>query len=251
MPYEKLATSDTPAFVIYLLDISASMSQPLGDKRRIDVVGSALGATIKKMIARSTRGAKLFDRYRIAIYAYSDSVFEMTDGVKLISDIAGFGIPELETMRSTNTDKAFLAAENLLKSELPHIQDCPAPVICHMTDGKYTGDDPEPIVRRIMDMSVPDGNVLVENIYISDHILSSNIKDPFSWPGIHPKTKIKSAYAKKLRDLSSPIPRSYRSMMLEYNYHLHENAVMMFPGVTPALVSMGFQMSAATPTKDL
>ena len=55
-------------------------------------------------------------------------------------------------------------AERLLKAEIGNLQDSPAPLVCHMTDGEYnSGGDPEPIARSIMQMSVPDGNVLVEN----------------------------------------------------------------------------------------
>jgi len=248
MPYEILATSPEPAFVIYLLDVSASMSQPLGGKRRIDVVSDALEAAFRTMVFRSTKGSKVLPRYRVAMYAYSDKVFDIVGGVKTITELGG-RVPELSPMRTTDTAKAFQAAENLLKQELSRHQDCPVPVICHMTDGEYTGEDPEPIVRRIMAMEVPDGNVLVENIFLTENILSSNIKDPFNWPGILPSTKLSNEYAEKLRNISSPVPASYRSMMLENNYHLQQDAVMMFPGLSPALVAMGFQMSAATPVR--
>ena len=44
MPYDIMATGKTSALIIYLLDVSTSMSQPLGNKRRIDVVMDALTA---------------------------------------------------------------------------------------------------------------------------------------------------------------------------------------------------------------
>ena len=40
--YETPATSRTPALIIYLISVGASMRKPLGDKRRIDVVEEAL-----------------------------------------------------------------------------------------------------------------------------------------------------------------------------------------------------------------
>lgn len=42
MPYTAVATSTTPVLIIYLLDISGSMSQMLGDKRRVEIVSDAL-----------------------------------------------------------------------------------------------------------------------------------------------------------------------------------------------------------------
>ena len=223
MPYEILATSQTPAFVIYLLDVSASMGQPLGGKKRINIVSDALSATLRQMVFRSTKGKKVAARYRIALYAYSDKVYDLLGGVKTITEVASFGVPELSPMRTTDTAKAFRAAEKLITQEMPNLHDCPTPVICHMTDGEFTGSDPEPVVRRIMEMRVPDGNILVENIFLSDRVLSKSIKDPFNWPGILPSSELTSKYARKLRDISSPIPESYRAMMLESNNQLEKN----------------------------
>ena len=247
MSYETLATSKTPALIIYLLDVSGSMSEKLGSRRRIDVVMEALGGMLRQMIFRSTKGSRVSPRYRVAMYAYSDHVYDLLNGVQSVDRIAQLGVPELTTMRSTDTARAFAQAEKLLQQELPNLSHCPAPLICHMTDGEYTGNDPEPVVRRIMSMSVPDGKVLVENIFISDNLLEEVITDPHRWSGVLPNTRLRNNYAKKLRAMSSPIPDGYRAMMREAGYDIAENAVMMIPGMTPALVEMGFVMSMSTP----
>lgn len=247
MPYDILATSKTPALIIYLLDVSGSMNEKLGQKRRIDVVMDALAAMLKQMVFRSTKGSRVSPRYRVAMYAYSDHVYDLLGGIKGVDQIAQLGVPELSTMRSTDTARAFAQAEKLLQQELPALTHCPAPLVCHMTDGEYTGADPEPVVRRIMNIRVPDGNVLVENIFISDHILSERIADPKRWEGVRPKTKLNSDYARKLRAMSSPIPPGYRAMMREGGYEIADDALMMIPGMTPELVQMGFVMSMATP----
>ncbi|MBE0342834.1 hypothetical protein E4V51_19490, partial [Paenibacillus sp. 28ISP30-2] len=44
-------------------------------------------------------------------------------------------------------------------------------------------------------------------------------------------------------------PESYPEMLFGSDYHLGEGAVMMLPGTCPELVSIGFQMSAATPVR--
>lgn len=249
MPYEVLATSKTPSLAIYLLDVSASMTQPLSDRRRIDVVSDALTAALRQMVFRSTKGGRLAPRYKVAMLAYSDHVYDVLDGIQTIAEVAYRGIPELSPLRTTDTAKAFAQAEKMLEAALPGMQNSPAPVVCHMTDGEYTAADPEPIVKRIMEMSVPDGNVLVENIFISDKVVPYTVSDPTKWPGILPDTELVSDYAKKLRAMSSVIPESYRQMMQENNYHLTPGALMLLPGMSPELVAMGFQMSAATPVR--
>jgi hypothetical protein len=98
-----------------------------------------------------------------------------------------------------------------------------------------------------MQMAVPDGNFLVENIFVSDKILDQPIADSTTWPGILSNTPLANAYAVKLRSMSSPLPASYRGVMQEYGYGLQEGAVMLLPGMNPDLVELGFQMSAATP----
>jgi hypothetical protein len=247
MAYEILANSRTPALYIYVLDISASMTTNLGGRRRIDVVMDAMQATLQQMVFRCTKGGKIAPRYRVAMFAYSDKVYDIMGGVKTIAQVASFGIPEISPLRSTDTAQAFLSVEKLLEKELPNIQDCPAPLVCHMTDGEYTGADPEPIARRIMAMKNADGNVLLENVFISDKLLPAPIPSIQLWPGVMKNTPLIDEYAKKLRSISSTLPESYRSRMQESGYRMSEGAVMMLPGISPEIVEMGFVMSMATP----
>jgi uncharacterized protein YegL len=261
MPYEALATTATPALIIYLLDISRSMKKKLGPKTRIETVTDALTRVLEEMTARSMKGKKIASRYRVAIYAYSDDVFDVLGGVKTIDEIVNLGIPELSAQYKTNTAGAYRAAEKLLQAEIPAIQakDAeemkrnpkepalhPAPLVCHMTDGEFNLEDPEPIVQRLMNMSVADGNVLVENIFLSDTIVSDPIGDISKWQGILPDTDFANDYVSKLLRMSSPIPKSYLERMREMAYHLSENSMMLFPGDNPELVEIGFQMSGST-----
>ncbi|KOO37345.1 vWA domain-containing protein [Priestia koreensis] len=254
MKYNIQATQQTPAYIIYLLDISASMNQLMESKgehkRRMDVVTDALHAAIRQMVFRSTKGSRLSPRYRISILAYSDNVFDVLGGVKGIDEVARMKpLENIPTQRLTNTAKAFEQAEKILLEELPNLQNCPAPLICHMTDGAFTGEDPTPVVKRIMNLHVPDGNVLVENIFISDEIVSSPVENSKKWPGIMPATELDEEYGNKLKMLSSPLPESYREMMMETGYKIQPGALMMLPGTNADLVSLGFQMSAATPVR--
>jgi hypothetical protein len=247
MSYTVLATSQTPALIIYVLDVSGSMSNHMAGRKRIEVVTDALYAALQEMVFRSTKGGRVSPRYRVAMYAYSDDVYDILGGIKPIDQVAQMGVPELQTLRATDTARAFAQVEQLLQYELPNIGNCPAPLVCHMTDGEYTGADPEPAVRRIMSMANPDGNVLVENIFISDDILSQAIQNPSSWPGITPETHLSSSYAQRLRNISSPLPPNYRTVMAERGYAIEPGAVMMLPGNSAELVEMGFAMSMSTP----
>lgn len=248
MVYTLEANSNAPALIIYVLDVSASMNLPFQGRRRIEVVEDALYAAIRRMTYRSTKGQTVQPRYRVAMLAYSDKVFDVFGGgILTIDQVAQKGKPKLPVMETTDTARAFQAVLRILEHELPTMQHCPAPLVCHMTDGEYTNADPEPIARQIMQLAVPDGNVLLENIFISDRLLEEPINQPAEWPGITATTPLKDAYARKLRALSSPLPASYRANMVEAQYRMSPDAVMMLPGSTPELVEMGFVMSTATP----
>ncbi len=245
--YDILATATTPALIIYVLDVSASMSQKLGNSTRIETVLEALGAALRQMVYRSTKGTKISPRYHIAMYAYSDHVYDLLGGIKTVDKVASLGIPDLSVQKSTDTALAFSFVEKLLLKELPNLDGRPAPLVCHMTDGEYTGDDPRPIVERIRAIKTSDGNVLVENIFISDSILNEKITDAHHWSGITRSTKLTTDYARKLRDMSSLLPPAYRKEMREYGYQIDDQAYMMLPGSSPELVKMGFVMSTTTP----
>ncbi|MBE2193230.1 MAG: VWA domain-containing protein [Anaerolinea sp.] len=247
MPYTAVATSTTPVLILYLLDISGSMSQMLGDKRRVEIVSDALQEIATEMVARSTKGELVSPRYRLAIYAYESQVHDVLGGIKTIDQFVRDGVPEFAPRGGTNTAGAFLAAEQLLLQELPYMSGHPAPLICHMTDGEYQGDDPTPIVQRIMGMGTNDGNVLVENIFISDKILKAPVEDAYAWQGITSEADLASDYARALLRMSSPLPESYRAEMQEFGYSLLSGAPMMFPAQTRDLIRMAFTMSGATP----
>lgn len=243
--YTVAATSDTPALVIYLLDVSGSMEEDCGGKSKIDVVHESLKKVAVRMVQRATRGKLVAPRYRIAMLAYSSYVIDLLGGVKTIDELAKAGVPQFSVLDSTDTALAFSEAEKLLQSELPNIQQCPAPLICHMTDGYFTGADPTPVVKRILDMSVPDGNVLVENIHISSSGLQ--IQDVKTWPGLTSTEGLQDDYSKKLFEMSSTLPASYRNVIREFGYSLAADARMLFPGDRQDLVELGFAMSGATP----
>lgn len=247
MPYTAVATSTTPVLIIYLLDVSGSMSQKLGDKKRVEIVSDALQEIALEMVARSTKGEIVSPRYRIAVYAYESTVHDVLGGIRTIDQFVRDGVPEFTPRGGTNTAAAFLEAEKLLQQELQYMQGHPAPLICHMTDGEYQGDDPTPIAQRIMGMSTPDGNVLIENIFISDKILTTPVGEPDKWPGLVNEADLANEYARTLLHISSPIPETYRSEMAEFGYELQPGAPMMFPGQSKDLIRMAFTMSGATP----
>ncbi|MEU7872178.1 vWA domain-containing protein [Dactylosporangium sp. NPDC049140] len=249
MRYERVATRQTPALIIYLLDMSASMNEPIGDGRgrRIDLVNVTLIKVIREMARRAIKGSTPAARYRVAAFAYNDTVRDVYGGIRPITDLVQLGVPAMTPSGPTETAAAFLQAEQLLIRERGNLRDCPAPLICHLTDGSYTGDSPVPVVQRIQQMTFPDGPVLVENIFFNDSALRVKVDDPFRWRGVATPDDVRGSVAGLLFDLSSVIPDSYLKLFVDRGYSIRPGSRMMFSGETPEMLEAAFTMSGMTP----
>lgn len=249
MAYAIEATRTSPALVIYLLDISMSMRERLDGLPKIDHVNQAIERVLRRMVQRSTRGEIIAPRYRLAMIAYSGQPFDILGGIQTIDEVVRIGKPRLSTDTTTDTAAAFTVARDLLEQELPYLQGHPAPMVCHLTDGEFNrGSDPEPIAREIMQMSNDDGNVLVENIFVGPGLTTQPISDPYDWPGVLDVHELKSRYAQKLFNMSSPLPESYAIVVNEEGYELESGSRMLIPGTNYDLIELAFAMSGATPT---
>ncbi|MCP5463386.1 MAG: VWA domain-containing protein, partial [bacterium] len=245
--YQVLATTATPGLIIYVIDVSQSMSSLIGENTRINVVEKSLEAVITDLVFRSTKGRTISPRYKLAMLAYSNEVYDVLNGVKTVEEVAKAGLPVFTNAQgATETAKAFNKVASLLRQEIPKMHNAPAPIVCHITDGIYSGEDPLPIVKKIMDMSVNDGNVLVENIFISDVALRNPIASITQWPGITSKADLTDMYAKKLFDMSSTIPETYRENMRDRGLFLAQNAKLLFPGTHPEFIRSAIIYSAMT-----
>jgi hypothetical protein len=248
MAYTTLATRTSAALVIYLIDISGSMSEPLDGAPKIDHVNQAIEKILKRMVQRSTKGEIIAPRYRLAMIAYSDQPIDILGGIQSIDVVAKRGKPKLTTDTTTDTAAAFLMARDMLRQELPNLNGCPAPMVCHLTDGQYTANDPEPIAREIMQMSNDDGAVLVENIYVGPDLTKQPISDINNWPGIMDASELNNQYAQKLFNMSSPLPPGYAEVIADDGYRLQPGSRMLIPGTNKELIELAFAMSGATPT---
>ncbi|HKD75078.1 MAG TPA: VWA domain-containing protein [Ktedonobacterales bacterium] len=247
--YTQPASTLTPAVIIYLIDISDSMNEPCGSTTKIAMVNLALRAAIKDMVRRSMRDGILQRRYKLAVVAYNNNVQDVLGGVRDLPELLQNGVPDLMASGATDTAAGFTQVESLLSRQLPELQQCPAPLVCHLTDGLFTTADPTSIVRRIRAMTVIDGPVLLENIYVADGMLRRPAQDWQQWEGVLKPNDLADDYARFLFRLSSPLPETYRQNINNYGYHLQSGAAMFFPGSTSDLIRLAFVVSAATQLK--
>ena len=249
MLYTQPATSLQPALVIYLIDASYSMNDKCGTTTKIDMVNHALREAIKDMVRRSMRDGIVQRRYKVAIFAYSTKVLDVLNGICDLPDLVKQGFPVISADGETDTAAGFSAVETLLQAYLPQMQACPAPLVCHLTDALITANNPTPIVRRIQEMTVKDGPVLVENVYVADKMLRATVPNWMQWPGVTKPNQLTNDYARFLLQLSSPLPDTYRQNMNNHGYHLQKGAALFFPGTQTELVRLAFAISTATQLK--
>jgi uncharacterized protein YegL len=247
--YTQPATSLTPALVIYLIDASHSMKDTCGATTKIDVVNRALRDALKDMVRRSLRENIVQPRYKIAIFVYSSEVIDVLDGIRTLPELVSVGTPTLGASGNTDTEAGFIKVERLLQLHLREFQNCPAPLVCHLTDGLFTTENPAPVVQRIQSMQVEDGPVLLENVYVADNMLRKPARDWHKWGGVLKADQLQDDYAKFLFNLSSPLPESYRQNINNYGYQLQPGTALFFPGAHSDLVRLAFAISAATQLK--
>ena len=126
-------------------------------------------------------------------------------------------MPGDEAAGTTDTAKAFEQAEKLLISMHGELRNCPAPLICHFTDGAFTDTSPLPVAERIQQMTFPDGPVLIENIFFDTGRCHAGDR-PVHLAG-HPLPRgPRSTYAYDLYEMSSLIPESYLRTFTERGY---------------------------------
>lgn len=250
--YSQPATRLTPALVIYLIDASESMNEPCGptcSTTKIALVNAALREGIKGMLLRSMRENKVQPRYHLAMFAYSTTVLNLLDGIRDLPDLMRIGGPPeiIAGGNSTDTAAGFRMVEKLLQRHLEAYKNCPAPLICHLTDGIHTTDNPSPIVQRIQKMRVEDGPVLVENVLMAEQMMHKPVQDWHQWGGVTTTKSLADAYAKFLYTLSSPLPHNYRlTMNKSAGYQLEPGSALFFPGTHPELMRLAVTVSSAT-----
>ena len=247
--YAQPATTLTPALIVYLIDASDSMNEPCGETTRIQLVNQHLRASVKDMVRRSMRDGVVQRRYRLAVLAYSTSVVDVLGGVRDLPELLRTGMPELSAGGVTDTAAGFSAVEALLSAHLAELGQSPAPLVCHLTDANFTTSDPTGVMRRIQNMSIDDGAVLLENIYMADGMLRRPVQDWRQWPGVLRESELSNEYARFLFSLSSPLPETYRVSINNYGYQLQPGAALFFPGIHTDLVRLAFVISSATQLK--
>lgn len=252
--YTQPATTHTPALIIYLIDAGASMNELCGTTTKVDIVNASLYKALQTMVQRSTRDTVVLPRYKIAIFAYnSAAVVDLLDGIRTLPDLVEAGRPIIVPgNEKTDMARGFTVVEKLLQACKTAFQYSPPPLVCHVTDTPLSQQDFSTImtiVRRIQSICVDDGPVLVENVYMTEHALQTEVQHWHQWGGVLKEKQLARKDAKLLYRLSSFLPTTYRENINQYGYALQAGSAHFFPDLHPDLVSLACTASVAIPVK--
>lgn len=256
--YKNLANSTHPATLIYLVDISGSMAAKMPEsKSRMEVAKDAIQTAYSTMISRSLRHGVIHSRYRVGMIAYTTDIYDVYKKLGSIIDVDKLkeeGVPPLKPQKKTDMAKAFRYAIRMLQDDIEKwpdlwLKECPPPMVLNITDCEINegAEDPEPYARELQEISVPDGNVLVSNIFITEQIVVPNKDNIKQWKGYRFNESTGDEFGDKLLAMSSPLPQSYADIMNEQAaLTIPPGTAMLFPGINKEFIRTGFVMSIAT-----
>jgi len=219
-------------------------------RRRTDVARDDLLSLYTTMILRSTRSGKIMPRYRVATIGYADNVIDFNNGIVDLEKIAAGGIPSITHQFSTNMALAFRYTSQLITNDIKTwssewLERCPTPMVINITDCELAEDEEDPAhyAKELMEISVPDGHVLLENIYINDRIEFPKA-DFREWNGFKFTDTTGCSYGDKILSMSSPTPPRYALFIQEQTgVDITDGSAMIFPGINREFINAGFVMS--------
>lgn len=242
MAYSAAITRGNPACLIFMVDQSASMGDPIGSvpgtggprPKKRDVAADALNEMLFELCIRGAKAGATEDYFEVAVIGYSDVVASAFAGelagrdLVRISQIAahparieersevvnGTSIPrrvpiwiEPTSVGGTRMNLAFqLAAAHVDRFLRLHPDSYP-PIVVNLTDGEPTDGDPSELAAAIRDRQSSDGAALLFNLH-----LGSVDAQPRVFPD--DDVVLPDAAARQLFNLSSTLPGPMRSLAL-------------------------------------
>lgn len=195
MSYSAEISRRNPTCIMFLLDQSGSMNEKFGKEKEVTKAhgaANAINRILRAIIDRCTKDEGVRDYFDISIIGYGSkenyagSVFEdkfvkvswlIEHPRRLEEKIEKTPRGEVRVkfpiwfeplaVNGTPMCQALRLAYDWLKEWIAGHKNAFPPLIFNITDGEATDGDPEPLGKKIMELSTSDGNVLLFNCHIS------------------------------------------------------------------------------------
>ena len=247
MPYSADISRVNPSCLLFLIDQSASMADPVGAgelrKLKADGVAEALNRLLQNLVIKCAKSEGIRDYYHVGVLGYGANVGPALGGalggrdLVLISEVADMPTRLEERTRKvedgagglieqpvkfpiwidpvaeggTPMCQALTQAQNILQRWLAEHTSCFPPVVINMTDGEVTDGDPSSSGQALQSLASRDGNVLLFNLHISSHRAT-----PIEFPDT--EEHLPDQYAQLLFRISSLLPPHLQSAAQQEGY---------------------------------
>lgn len=200
MAYNLKWSPNHPGHIVYLIDYSESMGWK--ENKRINKLLDVLSVVCDRLIANDSMSGPLDNSATVSMIGYNSDVFKLFSGdfVELNQYLDTHSPlfndnpkakPQWQTYMADAFDAARRDIEQWIEKQRQSGKPIPAPIVINITDGIPEEDDNDPnhikamarartAAQKLMEISVPDGNVLLFNIHIMEGA------DPLVFPSFRP-----------------------------------------------------------------
>jgi hypothetical protein len=253
MTYSAEISRSNPTCFVFLVDQSASMTDPIGGtevpQKKADVVADSINRLLTELAVKCAKEEGVRDYFHVAVIGYGQSVgsafqgslqgreivplstvadnpARVDDRTKKVPDGAG-GLVEtstkfpiwLEPVANNGTPmcRALALADSLVCKWVEEHPGCFPPIVLNLTDGEANDGDPTGPAATIQTRASADGTALLFNLHVSG-TNSPSVTFPES------AIALPDTYATTLFNMSSPLPTHMRSYAVQLGFNAGEGA---------------------------
>ncbi|GAA1928291.1 vWA domain-containing protein [Streptantibioticus ferralitis] len=239
MAYTAEISRTNPTCIVFLVDQSTSMTDPIGGEvpqKKADVVADAINRLLTELSVKCAKEEGVRDYFHVAVVGYgatvgsafagaltgrdlvplsevADNPARVDDRTKKVPDGAG-GLVEMSVKfplwmdpvahGGTPMNRALKYAETLVAGWTERYPASFPPIVINLTDGESTDGDPVEAANSITAHATADGTALLFNLHVS-----ASGGSPVSFPDSD--ADLPDSHASTLFQMSSPLPSHMRS----------------------------------------
>lgn len=281
--YNRVADSDDPALIIFLLDLSRSMFRykTADGQDRIELALELVNEMIRELINRSRKQDGIRPRYHLAVFGYHKHTIDIltphiriagennkkrsantSSGIHPIGSLEDIvydvdSIDQITPVKGAHPDgvthmtQAFETIRKLLEANIATYQNSHPPYIFHITDGANNDHRNHVLTSefvRISECKTTYGATLVSTLYIPDDLIDVEMLEG-GWPGIRDETEFLPEITDKatlLRSISSKIPNPYLEYLGKNTISMQPGSYLFFPGASRVMIKLVMTVAKAT-----
>lgn len=251
MKYSAEISRDNPTAILFVIDQSGSMDEPMSTgKTKAVFVADVLNKTIYTLVTNCTKADGVRNYFDVGVIGYggqgvgpglggslavtiihpittvANTPLRVEDRTKLEDDGAGGAFERrikfpvwFDPVSSGGTPMraALTKAAEALASWCDAHPNCYPPTIIHVTDGASTDGDPDSVASALRQISTGDGECLLFNIHVSTQE-GAEIRLPST------ETNLPDSYARLLFGMSSVLPSHVAKLAGDKGYRVAEGA---------------------------